>query len=98
MVWQLISSFIASEVGAAFPFVGRDELLASLRREIKEDYQIHVRIINELKNSDTKFGDKLISFKFCYGAPGIGKTRSLYELTQNILVSSKSNITVTTVN
>ncbi len=99
MAWQPISMFIASKVGAAFPFVGREELLDSLRREIKEDYKTHVQIVEELlKNSNTRFGDKLISLKFCYGAPGIGKMRSLYELVQNILTSSKSSTTVTTVN
>jgi len=65
-------------------------LLNSLRKEIQEDYQIHLQMIEEMrKNGETKFGDKLISFKFCYGAPGIGKTRSLYELMQNIITSSK---------
>ncbi len=87
---QPISRYIASKVGASFPFVGREELLNSLRKEIQEDYQIHLRVIEEMrKNGETRFGDKLISFKFCYGAPGIGKTRSLYELMQSIITSSK---------
>ncbi len=80
-------------MGASFPLVGRTELLESLREEIRNDYEAHLRILKlkceSTEKGELKIGNKGISFKFCYGAPGIGKTRFLYELTQNIIADSK---------
>jgi hypothetical protein len=82
---QPIDRFIVSAVGAAFPLVGRAQLLESLREQIRSDYEDHLRILKLIrehlestKKNALKMGEKGISFKFCYGAPGIGKdTRSV---------------------
>lgn len=86
---QVINYFITSAVGRCFPLVGRAELLELLRKEIRKDYEDHLKILKLPRQS---YGDKTISFKFCYGAPGIGKTRFLYELMQNLIADSTFSI------